>query len=630
MKTNRATRWMFLSLLVVTGCGSRYHFRLSHSGRPDAGERMSRVDAAAQVPDAPSAVEVSQGGAGGSADDDGGRALSDGPASGNDASHSGASDWQQQASGAAVQFRLIPGHAVPISISLPRAANVYIVVRDSSGRIVHSVALVDFADGTHSRSYSYCGTGDDCPHIAYDGNYAVLPPGTYTAQISVTDGSPLPVGCLSAPAAATRTITMRGNLDATSRPPETFDPTDARDTANFSTSLVVFDSLATPIQLDIYFCRTHDLTPTGEGDWTYHALTDGMILETEGDGMTPATQGRPTEVATGALRFDFQGRLISNTTSDSKSFTPKGATKPQPLSFNFGSGTTSGGTGLDGVTQYAASSAMSFVGQNGAAAQISCISTDGGIDADTDGPVKPSRPPGPSTRPDIVIGYVNDPDNRSAFGNGMASTTACLCTNVKPDADVDNPDAQDTSTAISVSLLGNLDYSAAPKTFDPTDPQGTSNFNTITTVNNSLGDSVPLYLYFFKNDADSTPPGDSGDWTYVAMTDSGYLTADATGAPIAAAGTLTTVAMGTLRFDHAGLLVSNTTTLNGFHPKGETNPQALHFNFGTGIAAGGTGRDGLTQYAAASAIDYWPNKCDVAINGFDMGYYRCALVHWPF
>jgi hypothetical protein len=45
------------------------------------------------------------------------------------------------------------------------------------------------------------------------------------------------------------------------------------------------------------------------------------------------------------LRFDTAGRLVA-----------------------FGKGTEAGGSGLDGITQYAATSAISFVGQSGSAA----------------------------------------------------------------------------------------------------------------------------------------------------------------------------------------------------------------------------------------------------------------------
>lgn len=187
---------------------------------------------------------------------------------------------------------------------------------------------------------------------------------------TVTSGllGDLQVGNASAPAKATDSITIRGNLDQTSAP-TTFDPANPKSTSNFTTSMTVYDSLGKAIQLDIYFCKDDPATsanPTDSGDWTYHVMTDGKNLSADATGAT-TTAGTPAEVATGNLRFDTQGRLISNTTSVN-SFSPTDSVAPQPLTFNFGTGTdpaTTNGSGLDGLTQYAATSAVSFVTQAG-------------------------------------------------------------------------------------------------------------------------------------------------------------------------------------------------------------------------------------------------------------------------
>ena len=86
------------------------------------------------------------------------------------------------------------------------------------------------------------------------------------------------------------------------------------------------------------------------------------------------TAGIPAEVATGTLDFNSSGALISNTTT-LQGFSPKNATSPQQLTFNFGTGTSTGGSGLDGLTQYAADSAVSFVTQEGSSSgSLSSIS----------------------------------------------------------------------------------------------------------------------------------------------------------------------------------------------------------------------------------------------------------------
>jgi len=198
------------------------------------------------------------------------------------------------------------------------------------------------------------------------------------ASGTVTSGllGDLQVGNASAPAKATDSITIRGNLDQ-SAPAMTFDPANPKTTSNFTTSMTVYDSLGKAIQLDIYFSKNDaaGTAPGDSGDWTYHVMTDGGNLATEGDGSTPGVLGKATEVATGALQFDTQGRLISNAPVGTLTFNPKDSVNPQPLAFQFGGGTSTGGNGLDGLTQYAATSAVSFVTQAGSSSgSLSSIS----------------------------------------------------------------------------------------------------------------------------------------------------------------------------------------------------------------------------------------------------------------
>jgi flagellar hook protein FlgE len=224
----------------------------------------------------------------------------------------------------------------------------------------------------------------------------------------------LQIGNASAPAKPTDTITVRGNLDSTATPTENADPTtgalgwtvtDAKDTSNFSTSMVVYDSLGKPVQLDVYFCMD------SVGDWHYHALTDGANL-------TGGTAG-PTEVATGELKFDATGRLTSNT-STLNNFNPVNATNPQPLTFNFGTGTDAGGSGLDGITQYAADSAMSFVTQAGfTSGSLGSISIGG------DGKITGEFTNGQSrVLGQLVLGNFKAPDQLARIGGSLYQETA--------------------------------------------------------------------------------------------------------------------------------------------------------------------------------------------------------------
>jgi flagellar hook protein FlgE len=168
--------------------------------------------------------------------------------------------------------------------------------------------------------------------------------------------------------------------------------------------MVCYDSLGKPVQLDIYFCMD------SVGDWHYHAVTDGLNL-------TGGTAG-PSEVATGELKFDTAGRLTSNTTT-LNNFNPINATNPQPLIFNFGSGIDAGGSGLDGITQYAAASAMSFVTQagftSGSLSRLS-IGSDGKITGGfTNGQ---SRVLG-----QLVLGNFKAPDELARMGGSLYQET---------------------------------------------------------------------------------------------------------------------------------------------------------------------------------------------------------------
>jgi len=187
------------------------------------------------------------------------------------------------------------------------------------------------------------------------------------ASGAVTSGllGDLQVGNASAPAEATSSITIRGNLDQTATA-MTFDPATPKTTSNFTTSMTVYDSLGKAMQLDIYFTKGDPANNTAgdSGDWTYHVMTDGVNLAADATG-GPVTEGTAYEVATGNLRFDTAGKLIDNTTTLTDGFKPKDAVNPQALAFNFGTGTDGGGSGLDGLTQYSTTSAVSFVTQAG-------------------------------------------------------------------------------------------------------------------------------------------------------------------------------------------------------------------------------------------------------------------------
>ena len=176
------------------------------------------------------------------------------------------------------------------------------------------------------------------------------------------------IGGASAAPRATGNVTIRGNLQADAAIKPAWDPANPDTTSNFSTSAQVFDSLGTVHQVSVYFRRT------GAGAWEYHASTDGA-------GVTGGTAGTPFEIAAGTLTYDANGKLTDQTQTGT--FQPVGASSPQALTLNLGDPTsTARNTGLAGLTQFSATSAVSFLGQDGAASGTVTsvrVETDGNI-----------------------------------------------------------------------------------------------------------------------------------------------------------------------------------------------------------------------------------------------------------
>ena len=179
------------------------------------------------------------------------------------------------------------------------------------------------------------------------------------------------VGTASAQPRATASIQVKANLqsDAAVIPvvaPATtaFDPANPGATSNFSTSMTVYDTLGSAHAVQVFFTKT--ATAATGNSWTWNAMTDG-------GGLQGGTAGTLQVIAGGDLTFDTAGRLASDTplATNATTFLPLGANAPQPLTFNFGDPLTAGGapvagaTGLLGVSQFAAPSASTFIGQDG-------------------------------------------------------------------------------------------------------------------------------------------------------------------------------------------------------------------------------------------------------------------------
>lgn len=162
----------------------------------------------------------------------------------------------------------------------------------------------------------------------------------------------LRVGSATSPPLATTSMTIRANLQASPPAVGTFDVTNPGATSNFNTSLVVYDSLGEAHQVDVYF--RHD--PANPGSWEWFGVTDG-------GGQTGGTAGTAVQIANGTMSFGTDGELATFAVA-AQSFAPRNASA-QTLNFNFGTPTAAGGTGRDGISQYAGASVATFLSQDG-------------------------------------------------------------------------------------------------------------------------------------------------------------------------------------------------------------------------------------------------------------------------
>jgi flagellar hook protein FlgE len=182
--------------------------------------------------------------------------------------------------------------------------------------------------------------------------YQIAPDGTMSSQVgnitlSTAALSPKP----------TDSINVTANLNANATPPTNpWDPTNPSATSNFSTTINVYDSLGNAHALDVYF------TNTGPNQWDYHVMANGSEV-------SGGTAGTAQEIGTGSLTFDSNGALQSDSVSLPATVTFNGASA-QTINMNLGtpitpSGSGAAGTGLDGITQFGSSSAVSAQSQDG-------------------------------------------------------------------------------------------------------------------------------------------------------------------------------------------------------------------------------------------------------------------------
>lgn len=190
--------------------------------------------------------------------------------------------------------------------------------------------------------------------------YAANPDGTFQASISSIQA---PTSAIQPNATENAEITA--NLDSTQAVPTlAWDDQDPANTSNFSTTMTVYDSLGNGHTVDIYFRKTAD------NSWDWYALTEG------GD-VTGGTAGTNEQLGTGTLTFTTDGEL-NTVTGNAVTVDWVGATAGQAITVDFGTSIAAGGTGLDGITQFASPSNVSSQSQDGyASGEFAGVAVDG-------------------------------------------------------------------------------------------------------------------------------------------------------------------------------------------------------------------------------------------------------------
>lgn len=146
-------------------------------------------------------------------------------------------------------------------------------------------------------------------------------------------------------------VVMVANLNSTATAPAAFTTTDPAGTSNFSTGATVYDSLGNDHLITVYFRKT-----STANIWEWFALVNGTEL----------TSGSTEVEAQGTITFNSSGAQTAFVQS-TNDFDFLNAAQNQAIAFDFGTTTTSG-TGLNGVTQFAQDSAINQMSQDGYAA----------------------------------------------------------------------------------------------------------------------------------------------------------------------------------------------------------------------------------------------------------------------
>ncbi len=149
----------------------------------------------------------------------------------------------------------------------------------------------------------------------------------------------------------------------------------------------------------------------------------------------------------------------------------------------------------------------------------------------------------------------------------------------------------------NVQITANLDGTTTnSKTFDPNDPFNTSDYATAVTVNDSLGSSHTVQLFFVKT-------ANPGEWQVHAMVPSSEITGGGSGQYTEISG-----GTDTIKFDGNGALDTEPSFAKGGTPlavnwANGANASSISIDFGSSITGdSGTGLGGTTGYSTANTL----------------------------
>lgn len=200
------------------------------------------------------------------------------------------------------------------------------------------------------------------------------------------------------PAGQTETVDMTTNLDSDSELLGAFDIADSAATSNFSSSLIIYDSLGTEHIATCFY------TKTANNEWEYNIAVESSELDAAQAGAEDLTV-----VATGTLEFDEDGNLTAGGTVDTAALMwNNGSDQGQEITYNFD------------VTQFDSESTIYYQTQDGyAAGELSSV------DINSDGTVSAVYSNGLTTDvAKIALATFTNPDGLSSAGGSLWEATS--------------------------------------------------------------------------------------------------------------------------------------------------------------------------------------------------------------